>query len=185
MPEGPTFNTASSASQGGDRPRAGRGIWAIITRPWFAPLLAQTVLCRVLLAAVLVLGAGHVMGISLWPCFFASVTGLPCPGCGMTRAVTSLLRGEWGKAMAFHPFAPGFLVMAALLAMAALAPQHWRERLVRGVDLFERRTCLPLLFLLCAFIYGLLRMGGLCTSPPVVSSSPVRAWLQERAAGER
>ncbi|WP_281270200.1 DUF2752 domain-containing protein [Roseimicrobium gellanilyticum] len=120
------------------------------------------------------------MGWSLWPCFFASMTGLPCPGCGMTRATAALLKGQWSLAMKYHLFSPGFLVLAAFLGWAALAPRSWRDPVIRWVKGVERRTCLPLLFLVCAFIYGLIRMAVPSTNPPIVSPSPVRAWLQER-----
>lgn len=35
-------------------------------------------------------------------CPFHSVTGLPCPGCGMTRAWLSLLRGDLTSAFRYH-----------------------------------------------------------------------------------
>lgn len=40
--------------------------------------------------------------------------GLPCPGCGLTRAFAHLAKGEWSAAIADHPLAP-------LLAVEALA----------------------------------------------------------------
>jgi hypothetical protein len=155
-------------------------VWNLFTTPWFSSLLAQVAMCRVLLASVALLGGAHLLGWSLWPCFFASVTGLPCPGCGMTRSVTALLKGQWDLAMAYHPFSPGFVVMGGLLAWAALVPKTWRDPVIQWVKAVERRTCLPLLFLLCAFIYGLIRMAVPSTNPPIVSPSPVRTWLQER-----
>lgn len=36
-------------------------------------------------------------------CPFALITGTACPGCGLTRAAGSLVRGEWGAAFAYHP----------------------------------------------------------------------------------
>jgi len=36
-------------------------------------------------------------------CFFLSITGKQCPGCGMTRAWLLLIRGEFGKAFSMHP----------------------------------------------------------------------------------
>lgn len=45
-------------------------------------------------------------------CPFRLLTGLPCPTCGMTRAVASILRARWADAVAFHPLSP--LVFAGL-----------------------------------------------------------------------
>ena len=43
--------------------------------------------------------------------------GLPCPGCGMTRALAHLAKGEWQGALAAHPFSP---VLAAELVLGWL-----------------------------------------------------------------
>jgi uncharacterized protein DUF2752 len=58
-------------------------------------------------------------------CFLHHFTGLPCPGCGMTRAFVALAAGDWSTAVAVQPFAffafPLFLVLGA----TALCPQGW------------------------------------------------------------
>jgi len=36
-------------------------------------------------------------------CLFKTITGLPCPGCGLTRAYLSLFRGNFTKAFEYHP----------------------------------------------------------------------------------
>ena len=46
-------------------------------------------------------------------CPFALCTGMACPGCGMTRAASSLLHGDMGRAMRYHPLV--LLVAAQLL----------------------------------------------------------------------
>lgn len=153
--------------------------------PWFTPLLKQVVLCRALVAAVTVLGAGHLLGYVLWPCVFASVTGLPCPGCGMTRAVGALVRAEWSEAMRFHPFAPGFVLFGTVMAFCALAPGRIRNAVVRTIGRFESATRLPTIFLFAAVIYGLLRMGGICSNHAVVKPTPLRPSFQERWSGGR
>lgn len=40
------------------------------------------------------------------PCLFRFVTGLPCPGCGGTRAFTAVLRGDLIHAFFYHPVVP-------------------------------------------------------------------------------
>jgi hypothetical protein len=49
-------------------------------------------------------------------CFFKSVYGLPCPGCGLTRALLALAGGEIASALRLHPLAPlvPFLGLVAL-----------------------------------------------------------------------
>lgn len=36
-------------------------------------------------------------------CFFKTVTGKPCPFCGLTRAFSQALHGNFQKAFEFHP----------------------------------------------------------------------------------
>lgn len=47
-------------------------------------------------------------------CPFALVTGIACPGCGMTRAAGNLIRGDLSLALAYHPLV--ILVMVQALA---------------------------------------------------------------------
>ncbi len=37
-------------------------------------------------------------------CIFRIFSGLPCPGCGLTRAGTAMLRGNWAESFRMHPF---------------------------------------------------------------------------------
>lgn len=39
-------------------------------------------------------------------CPFALCTGTACPGCGLTRAAGTLLRGDVGGALTYHPLVP-------------------------------------------------------------------------------
>ena len=64
-------------------------------------------------------------GAGLWlPCPLRTLTGVPCPLCGMTTAATALATGDLGAAVAANPFAlllAGFtLVMAVVMAARAL-----------------------------------------------------------------
>jgi uncharacterized protein DUF2752 len=62
-------------------------------------------------------------------CLFKALTGLPCPGCGLTRAFSSLLHGQFARAYAFHPFAFLFVPLAFLLAAQGLLTRKQREAL--------------------------------------------------------
>jgi hypothetical protein len=62
-------------------------------------------------------------------CLFHRLTGLDCPGCGMTRAFVCLLRGDLHGAWQMHPFSIPLL----LISIAAVSlPAPLRSRLVRS-----------------------------------------------------
>jgi hypothetical protein len=60
-------------------------------------------------------------------CPFRLATGLPCPGCGLTRSWVYIAHGHFGEALRANPF--GYLAMAAamtLLAVVAMAALRGR-----------------------------------------------------------
>jgi hypothetical protein len=48
-------------------------------------------------------------------CPFRLMTGLPCPGCGLTRSWVYLVHGEWSDAVAANPF--GFVTLGATIVL--------------------------------------------------------------------
>ena len=114
------------------------------------------------LARVLVLcgaaQAGFVfLGWPGWPCPVQSALGLPCPGCGLSRATAALLRGNWLAAFALHPFAPLVLAMLALLAVAALAPRAVVDQVADTLRVVEARTRLTSILVAAFLAHGLIR----------------------------
>lgn len=62
-------------------------------------------------------GAGWMPG-----CFFRRITGLECPGCGMTRGTYALLHGRFLDAFMFNPVGMVILPLALLgLGLEAIA----------------------------------------------------------------
>ncbi len=83
---------------------------------------------------LLIIAACHVAGI--YPaeslaeklplfCPFKAITGIPCPGCGMTHAVLDLTRGDPAGALRHNPFS-FFLVF---MVFASLMPVEKMRRL--------------------------------------------------------
>ena len=57
-------------------------------------------------------------------CPLRAATGIPCPLCGMTRAVVAAVHGHVGASLAFNP--GGIVVLA--LALVALVRPEWLTR---------------------------------------------------------
>jgi hypothetical protein len=51
-------------------------------------------------------------------CPFRALTGLPCPGCGLTRSWVYAAHGWWRESFASNAF--GMVVVAAILALAVI-----------------------------------------------------------------
>lgn len=54
-------------------------------------------------------------------CTFKAWTGLPCPGCGMTRSVFRLALSDVGASFRFHPLGPLLGLLLVALTLGALA----------------------------------------------------------------
>jgi hypothetical protein len=130
-----------------------------LATPVIAPLLRDRRMSAVLAlagAAQVGLTLAHVRGMT---CPFVAVTGLPCPGCGLSRGCAALCRGQWATAAQYHLFAPLFLLAIAAFAAAAVLPANAQVAMVVAVDRMERR-CRPMFVLLSLLLlYWLARIG--------------------------
>ena len=74
-------------------------------------------------ASVAVAGLGVFGAGALWPCAFHVITGLHCPGCGLTRLLHALAHGDLARAWSMNP-----LAMIALPLLAVMLMQWWLAR---------------------------------------------------------
>jgi hypothetical protein len=58
-------------------------------------------------------------------CWFRALTGLPCPGCGLTRAFCAISHGEFAAAWKFNPFGFLFYLLAVLLVPWPFIRRRW------------------------------------------------------------
>ena len=54
------------------------------------------------------------------PCVFQELTGLYCPGCGGTRALKALLKGDVITSFLYHPLIIYVVLVAVLFALSYL-----------------------------------------------------------------
>ena len=65
-------------------------------------------------------------------CPLRAVTGIPCPSCGLTRALAHLERGHLAQALKFHPFSPLILVLALALFILLLLELVTHKSIIRN-----------------------------------------------------
>jgi hypothetical protein len=81
------------------------------------------------------------------PCPLRTVTGIPCPMCGMTRGVTSLVHGDFAHALLMNPAS----YLAVALAIVLLV--QWRLKRV-VVPVWVIVTLLAVMWTWQLFKYG-------------------------------
>ncbi|HEX3598429.1 MAG TPA: DUF2752 domain-containing protein [Polyangiaceae bacterium] len=101
---------------------------------------------------------GHPVGVG---CAFREHTGIPCPMCGVTRALGLSLHGELAHALRLFPAAPAACLGVAAGAVALVAAFILAWRNPGAARAFERRLR-----------QGALTYAGLCTA----------VWLTDYAA---
>ena len=75
------------------------------------------------------------------PCPILTLTGWQCPGCGSTRALYSLLHGDFVQAFTMNPLLLACYVSGALLVAMTVAERLSRPRLATALS----RTAIALL----------------------------------------
>ena len=88
-------------------------------------------------------GVLHLIGVN---CPIRFLTGISCPGCGMTRAWISLLQGNLSAAVSYHPLL--FTVVPAVIAV------FFRSRIPKRI--FSILTWALILLFLAVYLYRML-----------------------------
>jgi hypothetical protein len=93
-----------------------------------------------------------------WECVFFRLTGVPCPGCGLTRACLLLLTGEVRASIKFHAFAPIFVVLIAMLIICTVLPKAVTASFINKAETLERQTGITIIILGGLILYWLARV---------------------------
>lgn len=65
-------------------------------------------------------GLGTHRTLGLPPCLFLTLTGLPCPSCGLTTSFTHLVHFQVLAAFRAHPLGPALFSLFAFLSLCSL-----------------------------------------------------------------
>jgi hypothetical protein len=135
-----------------------------VFRWFFTPVLASVLENRriafVLLGASVLQVGLTVLELPGWRCPIKALLGIPCPGCGLSRAMALFIRGEWQEAMLMHAFAPIFLAGFALMLIVSLMPVKYSREIICRIAAVECVTGFVGFLLVCMIIYWLLRLPG-------------------------
>lgn len=93
-------------------------------------------------------------------CPMVIVTGLPCPGCGLDRAVRFFLSGQFSRSFSMHPLAVCWLFLMFWFAVNRYAAGR---RVTRGMAAVTALICAATV---CLYIY---RMAVLFPDRPPMS----------------
>lgn len=110
-----------------------------------------------MLGGGLVYFALSLAGVSAFSCPVRELTGLKCPGCGLTTGSKAMLRGDWLAALSHHWFTPVFMVFWAACGLGLVLPGRWRGKYLALVRKSERATAWPAVLGILLVIYALTR----------------------------
>ena len=87
-------------------------------------------------------------------CPFHAITGIPCPGCGMTRGIVAGFEGRFADSVAYHPLALPLLALWTAWLLAGLFNRSRNRPFSAGFpDLASGRKGWALVALVLA-VYG-------------------------------
>jgi len=90
-------------------------------------------------------------------CWFRSVSGLPCPGCGLTRAFCAISHGEFAEAWKHNPFGFGFYLFALVLIAWPLV-HYRRPDLIDRIWRSKAVSWVPVTWVALMWVYGIWRI---------------------------
>ncbi len=132
--------TASGGTQ-----RSGKTAWFF--QPVVASILQKQKTVRIISAIASLQLVVTMSGVQGWQCPVYSTVGIPCPGCGLSTATVSLIRGDWRTALSIHAFAPLLVIAIISMAVLSLLPRRFYRIAVKRLAVLESRSGLTGLLL--------------------------------------
>ncbi|HXU07566.1 MAG TPA: DUF2752 domain-containing protein [Blastocatellia bacterium] len=103
-------------------------------------------------------------------CGFKNLTGLPCPGCGLTHSFCALTQGDIAGAFAFNLLGPLLYLALIVLWIRSMCVLLDRTEMVRHYDEFAARFSLVRMYAIAFAVYGIVRIAYLLMFDPLPQS---------------
>jgi hypothetical protein len=129
---------------------------------WYAPAFSSLLENR--REGLIMVGAGvlhfglSLAGLPAWSCPILAATGVPCPGCGLTRATMELLHGDFASSFHTHAFAPIFLLALLLMIATLVFPEALRLNIIAKITCLETRSGITAWVLCSLMLYWVVRL---------------------------
>ena len=107
-------------------------------------------------------------------CGFKNLTGLPCPGCGLTHSLCALVKGEITQSLSYHLLGPLVLLGAiAAWLRSAFVLLKWNQPVI-AFDAGIARLSLVRNAIIMFGVYGVARIVWLVSHhPDVIHNAPI------------
>jgi len=124
--------------------------------------LASLLRSRPASGSILVVGmicAGlTISGLPGWECPLYETIAIPCPGCGLSRALGCLIAGDVLEAVHYHLYVLALPPLFILLILGTMLPGRAHKVFVDSVARFECRTKVSVFALVGIVVYWLVRL---------------------------
>lgn len=118
---------------------------------------------------------------SPFQCLFLHFTGIPCPGCGLTRSFSAIAQFNLQEALHYHLFGPLLFLAFTLTSVHLVLELSLRCSVIPFYGKLLRRQDVQLTLLGLVLIYHCLRLGALFLSGELAVSfalSPLGQFLK-------
>ena len=91
-------------------------------------------------------------------CYFRGLTGLPCPGCGMTRSLCAIAKGQILRSVQYHPLGPLVFLIAVGLWIRAIAELVYQKTAIIVLSEKTKRRLIPIaiIFIVLFWVYRII-----------------------------
>jgi Protein of unknown function (DUF2752) len=127
--------------------------------PLIAPLLEHRLWFPVIVLVAIVHLAAVQFGLPGLGCPVRELTGIPCPGCGLTTATLHLCHGDWQAGIARHAFAPVFMLGIVGSLVVGMLPGELRIRALQKLEDCEARSGVVVVLGIALVLYWGLRLA--------------------------